>query len=437
MIKPDLRALSLGVLCAMTSFAGYADDVRSIAMGGAAVTAGTGVAGALNNPSLLMQAQRQEERYQFHFGMYGQIRDQVDIVDEVDKNENTIDDIDREIDNIADQTITCVTPTATRDDVCLTGTSALGNLADGLLETFENINGEPVEGRFGADIGISVVHTPIPFTISIGTRVTGTGQADISEEDIVYTTDLADVLGDDDITLGEIEDTPSIALTNNNGTIQIEQPDDILTSEASGSAVIRTQFTVAFAKSFDLNGDTLDMGVAPKLSTLRAGDFTRPVEELDDDDVDIVDDFEDSENEETSFTFDVGASMMLPSAENVRLGGVVRNVIPESVESGNGFEFETTPQAVVSGLYEGGWYRFTGDLALNKAKQDNFETQELNLGTELTKSFFSFRAGMGHDLALDDDATTFSVGVGLGVVDFGLKLSGQNVTGGLQVAFSL
>lgn len=437
MVKINFSALGLTALCVFSTPSLYAEDVRSMGMGGASVSSGTGVAGAMSNPSLLLRAQQSEERYQFRFGFYGEARDNADLVDELDKNEDTVDEVDAEIERIADQQITCVTPTATRDDVCLTGTEDLGNLADRLLNTFRNVDGEPIDGRAGMDMGFSVIHTDIPFSVNVGVRATGAGQANISDEDIAYTSDLANVLGDDDITLGEIADTPSIELTNNDGTIEIVEPDDVLTSEASGSVVIRTQLSVALARTLEVGSNTIDFGVVPKVSSLRAGDFTKPVDELDDDDVDLGDEVEESENTETSFTFDVGAGMTLPSNEHIRLGGVLRNVIAESIETKNGFEFETTPQAVVSALYHSDWFQLTGDLALNKAKEDNFETQELNLGTELQKSYFSFRAGVGHDLAADNDPTTFSVGVGLGFLDLGVRLNGSKVQGGLQIAFSL
>ncbi|HBR96443.1 MAG TPA: hypothetical protein DD979_03575 [Gammaproteobacteria bacterium] len=436
MIKSRISALSLAMLGAMASNALHADDVRSLSMGGAAVSAGTGVAGVMGNPSLLLRAQNQEDDYQFHIGLYAQVRDNADIADEVDKHENTIDNIDAEVDAIAAQDVTCVTPNASRDDVCLTGTQALADLADSLLDTFENVDGEPVDARIGIDIGFSVLHTSIPFTVHLSTRATGSGQADISQEDVDYTSDLANVLGDDNITLGEIEDTAAIALTNNNGTIQIEEPEDVLTSEATGSAVLRTQLALAFAKSFAIGEQMVDIGVTPKLSSLRAGDFTKPIDELDDDDTDLGDEFEESENKETSFTFDLGASTTLPDNDSVRFGGVVRNVLKESIESKNGFEFETTPQAIVSATYHNDTFLVTGDLALNKAKEDNFETQMLSVGTELTMSFFSFRAGIGHDLAADDEPTTAAVGVGLGPVDIGFRLNGSKVHGGIQLALS-
>ncbi|MGH1353184.1 MAG: conjugal transfer protein TraF [Methyloligellaceae bacterium] len=437
MVKTNFPALGLTALCVFSTPSLYAEDVRSMGMGGASVSSGTGVAGAMSNPSLLLRAQQSEERYQFRFGFYGEARDNADLVDELDKNEDTFDEVDAEIERISEQDVTCVSVTPSPEDVCLTGTTELADLSDRLTNTFRNLDGEPIDGRAGMDIGFSVVHTDIPFSVNLSVRATGAGQADITDEDIAYTSDLAEALGDDDITIGEIDENASIALANNNGNIEIVQPDDVLTSEASGSVVIRTQFSVALARTLEIGANSIDFGVVPKISSLRAGDFTKQVDELDDDDVDLGDEVEESENTETSFTFDVGAGMALPSNENIRFGGVLRNVIAESIETKNGFEFETTPQAVVSALYHSDWFQLTGDLALNKAKEDNFETQELNLGTELQKSYFSFRAGVGHDLAADNDPTTFSVGVGLGFLDLGVRLNGSKVQGGLQIAFSL
>ena len=435
MIKPGFAALGLSVICVLLSPALFAEDVRSMGMGGASVSSGTGVAGAMSNPALLLQARRNEERYQFRFGFYGEARDNANLIDELEDNEDTADEIDAEIDRIAAQALTCVSATPTPDDVCLTGTTSLAGLADRLTTTLRNVDNTPLDGRAGVDIGFSVGHTYIPFSVNIGVRATGAGLADITDEDISYTRDLAVALGDDDITVGEITENANISLTNNNGSIQIVQPDEVLTSEASGSIVIRHQISVALARTLEVSGQAIDFGVIPKFSTLRAGSLSKLVRDLDDDDLD--DEFEESENSKSSFTFDVGAGITLPRKESIRLGGVLRNVISESIETNNGFEFKTTPQAVVSGQYREDWYQLTGDLALNKAKEDNFETQELNLGTELSHSWFKFRAGIGHDLAADSDPTTFSVGVGLGFLDLGVRLNGSKVQGGLQLAISL
>lgn len=426
-------SLTLGV--ALSAIA--QDDVRAIGMGGAVVSAGQGVGGALGNPSLLMTSKRNKQRYHWRIGGSGELRDGADLINEASDNENSLTEIEDEIDTLSAQTLSCNPILDPGNTVCLTNTTALGDITRKVLNSFNNISGEPVDGRGGSDIAFAVSHTRFPFMVSIGATVTGTGVANISEADSNYAETLIDALSDNNLTVTDIENTASITLNATNTGVDIDSPDDILDSRASAGGVIRTTLTLGTATTLTVGKRAIDVGVSPRISKLTVGHIERTLQEFDENGFDLEDEIRDDEVSETSFTFDVGASMQPTQNKALRIGGVIRNVVPESITTNSGFEFESTAQLIVSGTYQFSRILATADLALNEAKYDNFETQPLSIGAEFDVNWFSARAGLQNDFASSSDSTTFSLGVGLGPVDLGMRINGNNVSGGMQIAFSL
>ena len=79
----------------------------------------------------------------------------------------------------------------------------------------------------------------------------------------------------------------------------------------------------------------------------------------------------------------------------------------------------------------------TGDVALNEAKVDNFETQKIAVGVEFATDLFAIRGGLSHDAARSDDTTALSLGFGLGPVHIGGRLTGtESMEAGAQLSYS-
>nr|MBX2882838.1 conjugal transfer protein TraF [Granulosicoccus sp.] len=200
----------------------YAEDARAIGMGGAAITVGQGVSGAFANPSLLMSAKRNKQKFHFRFGGSGQLRDGADLLDEARDNEDSLNEIENEIDLLSAQTLTCIPVFDTPDTVCLTNTLGLGNITRKVLTSFNNISGEPVDLRGASDLAFAATHTRFPFMVSIGVSMTGTGVANISDADNNYAETLIDAVSDDNLTLADIENTASITLNPGNTSVDID-----------------------------------------------------------------------------------------------------------------------------------------------------------------------------------------------------------------------
>ena len=214
-------------------------------------------------------------------------------------------------------------------------------------------------------------------------------------------------------------------------------PEERLSSEGGGGGVVRVSLGASFATTLTISGRDIDVGVTPKLSTLVAQGIETSADEFFEDGREpFADRFEASEVTETSFTFDVGGAVTLERFP-LRLATVLRNVVPESIETEEGIGFDTTPQLVVGGVYEHGPFGFNADLALNEAEVDGFETQPLALGVEFEHGPLALRGGLSHDAAREEAATALSLGLGLGPFDIGGRLTAlENARFGAQLSFS-
>lgn len=423
-------ALAIGALSSGMAQA-EVGDARAIALGGSAIAAGHGAAGIYDNPATLLRLQRAGERAQLHIGFAGELRVDEDAIDSItdEDNEDLADDADDEIDTLSNTVVTCNPLTDPDDTACVTGTAGLASVSDRLLELLDDIDDEDLEGQLTGTLGLGVTSTEVPFAVHLTGRATGFGRADVTDNDRAYFEEFSTLLGDDGdggvLTLGEIEGTDLIDLPDTiGGTLDVEQPEDVVTSQGEARALLRGQIAVSFAHALTIGGHTVDVGVTPKFSTLTAGSLDADVADTFDDDADSLrDQFEDSEVDESSFTFDLGASLELVD-QPIRLAAVARNVLTESIETNDGFEFETTPQLIVGAAWWDGPLTVTADLALNSAKLDNFETQPLALGIEYRHRWLALRGGVSHDGERDDDATALSAGIGLGPLEIGTRLAG-------------
>jgi len=262
------------------------------------------------------------------------------------------------------------------------------DLADDLEAEIENVSGSSIEPECS-----TAVH--------LGARATGYGVVNVDDNDRQYVNDFVTIMEDDEVTFGEIDS--SARFTIENGTFNVDQPEDVISSTGEGAMMSRVQLGVSLATSVELADYSVDLGVTPKFSRLTAMGLQAQLSEtFNDSSVPFEDQLEDSEVEESSFTFDIGASTQLPALP-VRLSAVLRNVVPESIETNNGFEFETTPQLIVGALHQRENLSLMASLAINTAELDGIDTHPVALGVEYDTGLLAVRGGLSADLGRDDD----------------------------------
>ena len=401
-------------------------DARALALGGSSIADGRGVHGVIQNPASLAALQRGGARASFLIGGNVDLRDHDDVTSLLTDEEarDIGEGIEDEVDRLSGSEVTCNPLTDGDDAPCLTGTSELGGLADDGLDIIDRVDGNEVSGDGAARLGLAVTATAVPFAVHFAGRGAARGEADISDGDEGYVATLGAALGDDVLTLGEVRDNEDVTFSIQDRTLDVAGPEDIVTSTAEGGAMYRVQFGASFARSVAIGGTAFDVGVTPKLSRLRAWG-TRPelVDAFDDSTPSLEDDFEDSRTDESSFTFDAGVAAELVAVP-LRVAAVLRNVVPESVETPDGIEFETTPQLVVGLNHRRGRLSLSADAALNEAHLDGIPTQVLGVGAEFGTSRFALRGGVGADLGRVDDALALTLGAKLGPLELGGRLSG-------------
>ena len=454
-LTPTRLAVVLA-LAASTHGAAHATDARALALGGTALARGEGVPGALANPASMMGMNRRGEDLHVGIGVGAETRIDSDLYDvATDDNDGLIDDLDSEFDAIdfrqvseecraavvatAVATGAGVDPDPTLDDtICLDGLRGLSTLSARAIE-IGNAADDETPGAFGgSDIGVAFTGGAWPFALHLNTRVTGVGRFDFAEADREYLDDVRTTLSDDVLTFGEISETAEFDI-DDEGNLSVDQPEAELESSGGGGYIGRITFGASVATSLNVAGIAVDLGVTPKLSTyLAQGVETSADVEFGDDSEPLSDRFDDSETSGTSFTFDVGVSTqptLLPIP--VVAAAVLRNVIPESIETPDGITFETTPQLAVGGAVSLGLFAINADLALNEAKVDGRDTQVLALGVESGIWPLAFRAGINHEAAREEQATALSLGLGLGPVDFAIRAaSPEHTYTALQLSLS-
>ncbi len=426
-------------LSALLCTPALAGDARSIALGGSVIANGHGVHGAVENPASLMAMKRRQESFHFRIGFAMELRDTGDAIDVLtdDENEDLIDDIETEIDLLSQSQVQCDPIFGDGNDTCVSGTQAVADLSGRLLDILDTVDDETIDGQATLDMGVAFTSKAWPMAVNLRLSGTASGTPSIADGDRGYISEFQQLLGDDILTLDEARNSQFLEANALGATLEVQQPEDVLRSEAQGAGLARAQLGISFARSFIVGKHVIDAGITPKISSLVAYDVAIRVEdEFLDETESIQDRLDDSEVSESSFTFDAGASMLLPDLP-IRVAAVLRNAISESVKTENNYEFETTPQLIVGALYQRGMLSVSGDLALNESKVDNFETQKMSLGVEFGTRKFAIRGGLSSDQSRDEDATSVSLGFGLGPLQVGARLTGtESLEAGAQLAYS-
>ena len=439
-----LQAISVTTL---TLIAGStsANEARSIALGGSAITYGRGVPGIFANPATLMHLNRKNRNVHLRFGGAVDFRDPGTLFDSVFEKSDLINDIENATDTLANSPVTCISLDISSDTSCLSGTEELGQDFESLVGEINSVSEQPIELIADARAGFGYTGGVVPFAFHFGFSIVVAGELIASDNDIEYVTVLQDALIDGELTVGDILDTAVAGGTQLidlnsalDGTLDVADPEDVLTSEFEGTRTDRQQFGVSFGFSIPVAGRSLDIGITPKISsitTFRAEGLIAT--EFDETTPSIDEDFSNSETTTTTFTADIGGTYSI--TDSLAVSSVLRNLITETADTSNdSFKVETTPQLIVGGVYE--FSRFlaiNADVALNSAERDGVETQPLALGVEFGRGNYSLRGGVSVDNGRTEEETALTLGFGLGPLQVGSRISSlKAIQAGAQLSFS-
>ncbi|EGQ9728283.1 conjugal transfer protein TraF [Vibrio cholerae] len=169
-----------------------------------------------------------------------------------------------------------------------------------------------------------------------------------------------------------------------------------------------TEVGLAVGKQVVLGGQTVALGVTPKVQQLRTYQDNASVKSFD------LDDYDKSEVKDNAFNLDMGAVWLI---DQYRVGIVAKDLFAKDIQTlnrNNTYKLDT--QIAVSGSYVSDFFIAAVDLDLTKQRRfngDNDDTQFMRFGVEGNVwGWAQLRAGYDVDLqnSLDN-----SVSVGLGV----------------------
>ncbi|HBC2130678.1 TPA: conjugal transfer protein TraF [Vibrio cholerae] len=169
-----------------------------------------------------------------------------------------------------------------------------------------------------------------------------------------------------------------------------------------------TEVGLAVGKQVVLGGQTVALGVTPKVQQLRTYQDNASVKSFD------LDDYDKSEVKDNAFNLDMGAVWLI---DQYRVGIVAKDLFAKDIQTQNrNNTYKLDTQIAVSGSYVSDFFITAVDLDLTKQRRfngDNDDTQFMRFGVEGNAwGWAQLRAGYEVDLqnSLDN-----SVSVGLGV----------------------
>jgi len=198
----------LAVLLAVTiASPALANDARSIALGGSAITHGQGVHGVAANPATLMHLKRQGLSKHFRLGSAADFRDPGKFVETALDNSTLITDIENNINTIDNSTLQCVTTAVNENTVCLGNTAGIGQNFQRIIDILEQVSLQPVEVLAEVQGGIGLTSFKTPIAVHFKYSFAGAGEIGLSANDRAYLQVFEDALIDGELTVGDIADS--------------------------------------------------------------------------------------------------------------------------------------------------------------------------------------------------------------------------------------
>ncbi|WP_423202290.1 conjugal transfer protein TraF [Marinobacter salicampi] len=386
-------AVSLSVMTT-SAFAGAQpfNTARSIAMGGTGVAVAHPATANTSNPAMLAAGQHE---WSDDFGLilpsiHARFADEEETIDQIEDIQDTIDrfgDIDKNSQ-----------PEEARQT------------AGELREQLNAFDRDTV--RIDAGLGLSLAVPNNSVSVGVFTnatlRATVRGEFDEADDQFLANLENADK---DELLFADLER-------------DLQSRGRILASAVA-------EVGVAFARSFDIQERSVQIGISPKYVQIQTFQYTQTVSSFDDDEFDA----DDSQTDKSGFNFDLGAAYAFGEEQQWNAGLAIKNVIPMELDSAASrvdeevHTFELGPLATAGIAHSGEFHVLTAELDLNKQKAFGYgdDTQWLAVGAELDAfRYAQLRFGARQNLASNDDnsgieeKTQLTFGVGL--APFGARL---------------
>jgi len=393
-------------------------DPRSIAMGGAGVASGDSANAVFFNPSLLAQYtsrkhRARNSRYVFPVASLSVSKIAEDIADLADSNPEQV---------LSNSIATYnANPGQTTAEGVLTATRNLQN-------DLEPVANESVffDGIVGMVIGIGDRREGGAFVVS--RRFVGDGIGDMTATDTQLLADYVEGL--DFVVSGGTSGAPHPELFDGNGDL-LDQTNN-LTSTATGRGILLTEMGIAMSWGVELFRNKIDVGFTPKFVQGTTWEYNSALGNSQQETAVR------KENDDWQFTLDVGISKALN--DKLKLGLVVKNLVPMEFGTGSGGNIKVQPQLRAGAAYRSvkwGYWALDLDVLENKSIGGGDNTQYLSLGGEWLVTTWALRAGYKQNLVGRGDFSKGVFTMGAGYRFVGVSLDVAYIDSGPERAVSL
>lgn len=402
----------------------YAKDARSIAMGNTGITTGKGVNGAMLNPALLMKHKKLGQSGSGSAGLSLALLNK----QKFDDLHNKVDDLHRDVNqiNLAVNTMCQGNINDIDNKVCISDATGLRNISSDAKELINDLSGQSHDLNLDYNyFGVSILGS-IPFALSIAGNDVRHAAFAPDNADLTYLDSIINHASSSDvITTTDIKNSQG-NITINNGKIAVADPNSTLKSNILGYGVSSFKIKAGVADATYISDLDVYYGLTPKVM------FTNASEEilyLKDHDSGFV-----SSNDSEKTIFSVDAGLLFPKAySGLDYALVISDALPYEVSTASGIKIKTTPQLKIGAGYESTHFNIAIDAALNKAKKNGIDTQPIGIGIEGTYKWLALRAGLSNDIALENNAISYSVGAAISVFNIGFKFNENAVEAAIQV----
>ncbi|NWN90979.1 conjugal transfer protein TraF [Marinobacter adhaerens] len=303
--------------------------------------------------------------------------------------------------------------------------------AKDLLQRLEAFDRDTMRANVGLGLSVAVPSKVVAMGFFARGNLTATVRGELDEGDRKTLQELVDL------------DPQNPELQNKDLSKDLQSRGTILASAVAEAGL-------SFAHSLDLhNGDSLQLGFAPKYVELRTFQYSETVSSFEDDEFDS----DQYQTEKNGFNLDVGAAYAFGAEKQWNAGIAIKNLIPMKLDSkSTGTDQHTLrldPMATIGLAHKSNYHVITAEVDLTEKEAFGFEddTQWLALGAEFDAwRYAQLRAGVRHNLASNSDnsgieeKTQFTAGLGLNLMgvrfDLGALFSSADLGAALELGTS-
>ncbi len=406
-------ALTLPALAQATPFSIF--EARGFAMGGAGVAASEYAAASLYNPALLAVT---TDLNRFSFiapgvgarvsGSDGSIQAVKDIEDH-----KSIDKMTAAADAFSAAFNACK-PACDNNTNLMSASGQLATAANQTLTDLRGLNGKTYQVNAGGVMALALPKWEYKGALSMNVEFFGRATPTIENSDLAA---FQTVVNGAQAYSSTGSSASLVGVADANGNVTIGSNNNDYQSKFKVIGVAIADFGLSVAKPFAIADQTVLVGLTPKIQQVRTVAYTANVDNTS---------FDVNKNTKTGtgFNVDVGLAKTFEAGtyENVRLGMVVRNLIPHTYKTADATQdVKLTPQVRVGAAWVGKYGTLTSDLDLTANKvvgTGSDSSQIFALGGELNAwNVAKLRLGFRNDIKAKYSAITAGVSL------LGLQLS--------------